>query len=197
MSDLDHLPYNVRRHWRKSGTVAAVSGRQDHITVADCSEKAMAAALRHGAAEHVGLLAEALRVDRADRPREVDLVVGTLPRPWVVGIGRGFVEAARLLARGLGQSDGASHNVGLAELTTNGLRRMARQQCFGPMEPDVVPGLFATSGDYHRYVLDCLNAIRVDRLADQVLSRPSPSGIRAPRRRRPRKTTKELLHEPI
>lgn len=197
MPDLDHLPYNVRRHWRTSGTVAAVSGRQDHITVADCSEKAMAAALRHGAAEHVDLLAEALRVDRADRPCEVDLVVGTLPRPWVVGIGRCFVDAARLLARGLGQPDGASHNVGLVELTTNGLRRMAWQQCFGPMEPDCVPGLFATSADYHRYVLDCLNAIRFDRLADQLLSRPSPSGIRAPRRRRPRKTTKELLHAPI
>ena len=197
MPDLDHLPYNVRRHWRKSGTVAAVSGRQDQITVADCSEKAMAAALREGAAEHLGLLAEGLRVAPTDRPGEVDRIVGTLPRPWVVGIGRCFVDAARLLARGLDQPDSASHTVGLAELTMTGLRRMAWQQCFGPVEPDVVPGLFATSGDYHRYVLDCLNAIRFDRLADQVLSRPSPSDIRAPRRRRPRKTTKELLHAPI
>lgn len=197
MPDLDHLPYNVRRHWRKSGTVAAVSGRQDHITVADCSEKAMAAALRDGAAEHIDLLAEALSVALIDRPGEVDRVVSTLPRPWVVGIGKGFVEAARLLARGFGQPDGASNNVGLTELTTNGLRRMAWQQCFAPMERDCVPRLFATSGEYHRYVLDCLDAIRLDRLAEQLLSRPSPSAIRAPRRRRPRKTTKELLHAPI
>lgn len=197
MPDLDHVPYNVRRNWRKSGTVAAVSGRQDHITVADCSEKAMAAALRQGAAEHLGLLGEALSVAPTERPGEVDSVVGTLPRPWVVGIGRCFVDAARLLARGLAQPDNADHPVGLAELTTNGLRRMAWQQCFGPMEPDVVPGLFASSGDYHGYVLDCLNAIRFDQLVDQLLSRPSPSAIRAPRRRRPRKTTKELLHEPI
>ena len=197
MPDLDHLPYNIRRHWWKSGTVAAVSGRQDHITVADCSEKALAAALRHGAAEHVHLLAEALSVAPADRPGEVDRVVGVLPRTWVVGVGRCFVDAARLMARGVDLTDGASHNVGLAELTTNGLRRMARQQLFGPLEPDCVPGSFATSGDYHLYVLDCLNAIRFDRLADQLLSRPSPSGIRAPRRRRPRKTTEELLHAPI
>ena len=197
MPDLDHLPYNIRRHWRESGTVAAVSGCEDHITVADCSEKAMAAALRHGAAEHVGLLAEGLSVASAERPGEVDRIVGTLPRPWVVGIGRCFVEAARLLARGLERPDGASYNVGLAELTVNGLRRMALQQCFGPMEPDVVPGLFATSGEYDRYVLDCLNAVRFDRLADQLRSRPSHSAIRAPWRRHPRKTTKELLHVPI
>ena len=130
MPDLDHLPYNVRRHWRKSGTVAAVSGRQDQITVADCSEKAMAAALREGAAEHLGLLAEGLRVAPTDRPGEVDRIVGTLPRPWVVGIGRCFVDAARLLARGLDQPDSASHTVGLAELTMTGLRRMAWQQWF-------------------------------------------------------------------
>ena len=197
MPDLDHLPYNIRRHWRKSGTVAAVSGRQDHITVADCTEKAIAAALRHGAAEHVDLLAEALSVAPADRPGAVDRVVEMLPRTWVAGVGRCFVDAARLMARGVDLTDGASHNVGLAELTTKGLRRMAWQQCFAPLEPDCVPRDFATSGDYYRYVSECLDATRFEHLADQLLSRPSPSGIRAPRRRRPRKTTEELLHAPI
>ena len=197
MPDLDHLPYNVRRHWRKSGTVAAVSGRQDHITVADCSEKAMAATLRRGAAAHLARLEKALCVASDDRPGEVDRVVARLPRAWVTGVGRCFVDAARLLARGVDLPDGAGDDPGLTELVANGLRRMAWQQCFGPMESEVVPGLFVSLGDYHRYVLDCLNAVRFGRLADQVLSRSNPSDICAPRRRRPRKTTEELLHAPI
>lgn len=165
--------------------------------MADCSEKAMAATLRSGAAAHLGRLASALRAAPADRPGEVDRVVGTLPRPWVTGLGRSFVDAARLLARGMDLPDGASDAVGHTELVANGLGRMAWQHCFGPMEPELVPSLFATSEEYNRYVMACLSEVRFGRLVEQVGNCSSPSDIRAPRRRRPRKTTEELLHAPI
>ena len=195
MPDLDHLPRRVSRHWRQARAVAA--GREDYITVADCSEKAMTATLRSGAAEYLPRLANALGVEPGSRQVEIERVISRLPRRWVTGIGYGFVVAARMQARGVDLPDYPTSGVVLTALVANGLRRMAWQLCFAPMEPEVVPDVFGSVGEYDRYVWGCLGEVRFDRLANEVARHPDPSKIRAPRRRRKRKSTKELLHEPI
>lgn len=192
MPDLDHLPRALGRGWRQ--VADAVTGHHDRVTVAERMEKAMAAVLRRGAAEHLRELESALRAAPADRLATVDLVVATLPRRWVTGVGSCFIHAARLLARGVGQSNGIGAEVGPTELATNGLRRMAWQQCLGPTELRAIPGSFASFEEYHGYVKGCLDSVRFARLAHAVARHDDPTAIRAPNTRNPRKSTRELLN---
>lgn len=120
-----------------------------------------------------------------------------LPRRWVTGVGGCFADAARLLAHGVGRSDGTGDEIGFAELVTVGLQRMAGRHCLGPMEPRAIPKSFASFAQYRRYIQGCADLVRFDQLVREVTHRGAPSAIRAPRTRRPAKSTRELLHAPI
>lgn len=74
---------------------------------------------------------------------------------------------------------------------------MAWQFCLGSIEPSLKPEAFSSFAEFDQFALSCLDEVRFDRLAAAVDREGGGSAIRAPRIRRRRRTTKELLDEPI
>lgn len=195
MPDDDRLPRRVRRQWRQ--VTDAVEGRHDFETVADRIEKALAATLRNGVAVHLYQLSDALHGAPADRSALLQSVLASLPRQWVTGLGRPFVAEAELLANGVRQSSGLGSDDDVAGLLADGLARTVWQQCFGPVEPRAVPHTFHTYDEFHAYAQRCIDMVRFDRFVDQLQRQVPPLKIRAPRNQDLRKSTKELLHDPV
>ena len=200
MPDLDHLPRAASRHWRQPAD--AVLGRHEADVVAERMEKAMAATLRDGAdrgrdqLRHLWLLKDALTVGAVERPAEVERVVSALPLTWVRGLGSCFVDAARLLARGVGCRDQDGDAVTFGAFVEAGLRQMARRLCTDPLAPHAIPDHFASQQEYLQYVRRCLDEVKFDELSASVVRCSNVSRLRAPSRRK-QKTTVDLLHESI
>ena len=179
MPDHDYLPRRVRRPWRTAAR--SILGRQPIAFVSDQIEKALAAELRDSASL-IRQLAEARAFELVP---DVDALVRHLPTTWVHGHGRPFVNAT---VEGAG-NDGEA-------ILTRAMRVLIWSACVGPIEPTVSAEVFSSFSDFDRYVANCLDLVRFDKLAGMVLS-PSPQGIvRAPKSRS-RKSTKESLHAPL
>lgn len=194
MPDDDRLPKRVARRWRE--VADAIEGRHEFSTVADRIEKALSGSLRDGAAEHVRELLDGIGSTVADPLAQLQNVLGELPNDWVTGQGSCFVSEAQLIAGGVGQAI-ANDDLALASLLSGGLNRMAWQRCLGPVELQAVPSSFASLDEFQTYVQACLSLVRFDRFVDQIVRRVPTSAIRAPRNPQLRKSTAELLHEPI
>ena len=193
MPDFDYLPRRVGRHWNRAAN--AISGRNDPSVVSEHIEKAMAATLRATPTGHLAILAEALTGRSDDRQEAVREAVRSLPLRWVKGDGSCFVDTARILASDDYLGGSISDDDVVKLVSHMGLHRAVEQRCFAPMEGRVVPGVFAHFQAYRSYARACLDLVRTDYLADQVAR--GASAIRAPRRRTRRKSTRELLYEPI
>lgn len=186
--DLDHLPHKLRKEWRR--VFGAVRGNHDVALVAHRVDKALAASLRSSpdARSHVEALHEAAKQGDA----EVRAVLKTLPSRWRCGLGSGFVHTARIVAAQSGK-----RGVPLAEFIRAGLRRMARQCCFGPIALEVVGTSFDDMDSYRRYVDDVLAEAQLDRIATSVMRHDDLSRVRAPARRQRPLGTKYLLERPL
>jgi hypothetical protein len=184
--DNDRLPRGIRRFWRRAAE--AVIGHQDPTVVGECLERAMAAELRSSAAPLRSLL-HALS-DASDARRAVEQAVQQAPAAWVHGSGAPFVQAARTAASSHGEPDG---DTGFRDVIETGLRRLAWQSCLGPVEPTLGPPDYSSFAEADQFMASCLDEVRFDRLAGAFNRAESGSIIRAPRTRRRKRTTRELL----
>lgn len=195
MPDLDRLPRGLRRSWRS--VADAVRGQQPPPVVGDAIEKALAETLRHsGGLQWLPELAEAVAACRDDYSlRPLELVADALDRGTATGVGGAFVDAAWSLAAEVDGNPG-DHSI-VDELVVRGLERMIYKLCLGPLEPDMVPGVFSSVRDLRLFVETCMAEVRLEDLGRQLTRTGCSGHVRAPRTRLPRPGTKELLHEPI
>lgn len=194
MPDLDRLPRGLRPAWR--AVADALRGQQPPAVVADAVEKALAKTLRRsGGLEWLPDLAQAVASCRAQHSvRPLERAANALDRGTVTGVGAAFVEAAWSLSGTVPDSEGS---IVVDELVIRGLERMIDKLCIGPLEPGLVPGIFASSAQLRDYVALCVAAVQLEDIA-QRLTRSGCSGrIRAPRTRLARPGTGGLLHAPL
>lgn len=198
MPDFDRLPRRVARPWSTVGEL--IRGRKEPLEVADHMERAIAATLR---ASECGPLLERLALAARDArlagsPELMEITIAALA-PGAMGDARqAFVDAARVLGAAPMSPEWAL-NPGdvLKELVSEGIRRLPWKLCLGPLEPELVPVPFSSSGELIGYANYCLALVRVGALTTSLL-RPGRSGrIIAPRRRRLRRSTEEMLFAPI
>lgn len=194
--DLDKLPRGVRSGWRQ--VADAVLGRHDPLTVAERIEKAAARSLR-SSPDIEGLFDLADALDgawRAGSTRPVEAVVSRLGCRATTGVLSAFVDKARSLAAGGPPALGPLPDP-LGVLAESGIERMAWKLCLGPLEPTVTPRVFVSNSEFVRYADDCLRQVRVGELGRRLTEGGCTGDVRAPRTRRKRRSTAELLHESL
>lgn len=188
MPDMDHLPRGLKKPWRP--VFDAVRGSHDSALVADRIEKALAASLRSRPEAHgyIDALCEAAEQGY----QQVLAVRRSIPKDWEVGLGSGFVDAAQVVA-----AEGGSSKEVERRVVEMGLRRLAWQCCFAPIESSLIGTEFADAVSYSNYVHELLDEARLDVLAKKVMDQPDLSRVRAPARRNSPVGTKQLLDQPL
>lgn len=188
---MDRLPRGLRPAWRP--VADALRGQQPPDVVGDAMEKALASTLRRsGGLEWLQDVNAALSVCLEHRNTEplID-ALASVPRLTATGVGAAFVEAAWAIANGGGDAPT------LEGLLQHGLRRLIAKLCTGVIEPDMVPAVFDSYGSYDSYVSRCVETVRAEVIADQVVRHGCNGQVRAPRSRIVRLGTRGLLHAPI
>jgi hypothetical protein len=192
---LDHLPRGLRPAWR--AVAGALRGQQPPSVVGDAIDKALARTVRCASGLNwVTDLAEGVTgCWEQGTFGPLESLIANLPPTRATGVGSAFVDAAwTLAATDDPRADGVST---LDVLVRAGLERMIDKLCVGPMEPDLVPAVFRSAGDFSPYIETCLAEVQLDKLARQMTSTGCDGRVCAPRTRLPRPGTSELLHEPI
>ncbi|MHB1526648.1 MAG: hypothetical protein ACYCZN_10265 [Candidatus Dormibacteria bacterium] len=195
MPDLDHLPKGFLLAWRS--VADAIRGRQQPTLVGDAIEKALARTLRKaGGLPEAPELAEAIRrscVLQSIQPLE--RAIESLDVARAGGIVAAVVDAAwALVATGDGDGTSSPDLDVLAELS---LERMIQKLCLGPLEPNLVPAIFASVAELRAYYRACVSEVDLHSFVEQ-LARSGYSGrVHAPRTRLHRLGTRELLHAPL
>lgn len=193
--DLDHLPRGLRPAWR--AVADALRGQQPPAVVGDAIDKALARTIRcAGGLYWVTELAEAVTACWEQGSfGPLDSLIAELAPARATGVGSSFVDVAWTLAA---TDDPRREGVSTLDvLVRAGLERMVDKLCVGPMEPDLVPAVFQSAGDFSPYVERCLAEVQLDKLARQMTSTRCTGRVHAPRTRLSRPGTRELLHAPI
>ncbi len=163
--------------------------------VGDAVDKALARTLRcAGGLQWLTDMAEAVTACWGQGSvGPLDSFLANLDPVRATGVGSSFVDAAWTLAATADvRREGAP---ALDVLVRAGL--MVDKLCVGPIEPDLVPSVFRSAGDFAGYVETCLAEVQLDDLARRMTSTGCSGRVRAPRTRLSRPGTRGLLHEPI
>jgi hypothetical protein len=193
--DLDRLPRGLRPAWR--AVADAFRGQQPPQVSADAIEKALARTLRHaGGLQWLPGLAEALAsCGEKGSLSPLEEYTAKLERSRATGVGSAFVDAAWTLAGGDNPPRDVASSTDL--LMQSGLQRMVDKLCVGPLEPELVPSVFASPRELATYVEECMAETQFVRLARQLAQTGCTGKVRAPRTRLLRRGTKGLLYEGI
>jgi hypothetical protein len=194
----DIIQRSLAPRWRKSYRLA--SGQANPKLVAQAMTTALAASLRAGGCPDLLKLGSQLR-KCAKESSELDWV------PAWNDVGKRLAKHRNTrLAQGVGYALLSREADGIARMTVDqaterlasGLvREVARYEFFGRVQPELVRSRFHDLPGETEFETECLEAVPVQKFAEQLVAAPNGKRVRAPARHRQREGTKEMLDQPL